>query len=233
MAWMAGRLQTGHWASLPSQTLLAQSTQKKLWPQGTSAWVTLASEHTRHLVAELSNESAGEVLLEGEGRVGAETEAALAGLAPPADAGVGESPSPSSLSLPLQMAPRSLPLLLELLEHDPELEKAPLLPVDEVMAGKKLIGLCTDGAPAMIGVRSGSAKKLKEKNPARVSTHCVIHRQALASKTLPQKLRQTLDSPISIVNYMECSALNSRLFTLLCEDLDSDHKVPLFHTEVR
>lgn len=27
--------------------------------------------------------------------------------------------------------------------------------------------------------------------------------------------------------------MNSRLFTLLCEDLDSDHKVLLFHTEVR
>ncbi|CAH1973590.1 unnamed protein product [Acanthoscelides obtectus] len=50
----------------------------------------------------------------------------------------------------------------------------------------------------MIGVRWGLAKKLKERNPA---THCVIHRQALASKTLPQIFL---------------------LFTLLCEDLDSD-----------
>ncbi|CAH2008014.1 unnamed protein product [Acanthoscelides obtectus] len=47
-----------------------------------------------------------------------------------------------------------------------------------------------------------------------VSKHCVIHRQALVSKTLPQKLCQTLDSAIRI-------------------DLDSDHKVLLFHTEVR
>ncbi|CAH1987799.1 unnamed protein product [Acanthoscelides obtectus] len=54
-----------------------------------------------------------------------------------------------------------------------------------------------------------------------VSKHCVIHRQALASKTLPQKLCQTLDSAIRI------------LFTLLCEDLVSDHKVLLFHTKVR
>nr|CAI5855964.1 unnamed protein product [Callosobruchus analis] len=41
-----------------------------------------------------------------------------------------------------------------------------------------------------------------------VSTNCVIHRQTLASKILLQKFR---------------------LFTLLCKDLDSDHKV-LFHT---
>ncbi|CAH1968357.1 unnamed protein product [Acanthoscelides obtectus] len=65
-----------------------------------------------------------------------------------------------------------------------------------------------------------------------VSTHCVIHRQALVSKTLSQKLRQTLDSAIKIVNYIKSSALNSRLFTLLCEDIDSDHKVLLFHIEV-
>nr|CAI5841165.1 unnamed protein product [Callosobruchus analis] len=41
-----------------------------------------------------------------------------------------------------------------------------------------------DGAPAMIGVRSGLAKYLKEKNPPIVSTHCVIHRQTLTPKTL-------------------------------------------------
>ncbi|CAH1970177.1 unnamed protein product [Acanthoscelides obtectus] len=83
------------------------------------------------------------------------------------------------------------------------------------MGEKKLIGLCTDGVPAMIGVQSGLAKKLKEKDYAMVSTHCVIHLQALASKTLPQKLRQTLYSAIRIVNYNKSSALNSRLFTLL------------------
>nr|CAI5867941.1 unnamed protein product [Callosobruchus analis] len=44
-----------------------------------------------------------------------------------------------------------------------------------------------------------------------VSTDCVIHRQALAFKNLPQKLRQNVDSAIKI-------------------DLDSDHKVLLLHT---
>nr|CAI5819605.1 unnamed protein product [Callosobruchus analis] len=32
---------------------------------------------------------------------------------------------------------------------------------------------------------------------------------------------------------IKSGALNSLLFTLLCEDLDSDHEVLLFHTEVR
>ncbi|CAH1999992.1 unnamed protein product [Acanthoscelides obtectus] len=84
-----------------------------------------------------------------------------------------------------------------------------------------------DGAPAMIGVRPALDKNLKEKSPTMVSAHCVSHRQALTTKTRPQKLRQTLESAIRIVNYIKSSALNSRLFTLLCEDLDSDHKVLL------
>nr|CAI5828622.1 unnamed protein product [Callosobruchus analis] len=38
---------------------------------------------------------------------------------------------------------------------------------------------------------------------------------------------------IKILNYIKSSALDSRFYALLCEDLDSDHKVLLFHTEVR
>ncbi|XP_067950224.1 protein FAM200C-like [Watersipora subatra] len=52
----------------------------------------------------------------------------------------------------------------------------------------KLIGVCTDGAPAMVGCRAGFAQLVKEKNPLVVSTHCFIHRQALAAKTLPKGL---------------------------------------------
>lgn len=137
MAWMAGREQTGHWASLPSHTRLAHSMQKKLWPHGTRACVTLASVHTRHLVVELSSESAGLVLLAGEGREGADTVGYDQMLDNAVDVSkLGESPRPSSRSLELQIAPRSRPPLLEeLLEQEPELEKAPLLPVDDVMAG--------------------------------------------------------------------------------------------------
>nr|CAI5824522.1 unnamed protein product [Callosobruchus analis] len=40
----------------------------------------------------------------------------------------------------------------------------------------KLFGFCTNGTPAMIGVQWGLAKQLKDRNPAMVSTHCVIHR---------------------------------------------------------
>lgn len=137
MAWMAGMEHTGHWASLPSQTLFAQSMQKKLCPQGTKACVTLLSVQTRHFVLEESRESAGLVLLVGDGLVGAGTVGYDHILDSAVDVSkLGESPKPSSLSVEPQIVPKSLPPVLEeLLEQEPELENAPLLPVDEVMVG--------------------------------------------------------------------------------------------------
>ncbi|KAF2883882.1 hypothetical protein ILUMI_22267 [Ignelater luminosus] len=37
---------------------------------------------------------------------------------------------------------------------------------------QKLIGFCTDGAPATLGL----AALIKKKNPYAITTHCVIHR---------------------------------------------------------
>ena len=49
------------------------------------------------------------------------------------------------------------------------------------MKWEKLVGVCTDGAPAMLGCRSGFITRVKQKNPDAVGTHCVIHRETLAS----------------------------------------------------
>lgn len=98
---------------------------------------------------------------------------------------------------------------------------------------EKLAGFCTDGAPAMLGSRSGLAALVKEKNSSTITMHCVIHRQALAAKTLPEDLSETLNLAIVMVNSVKRSALNTRVFKHLCAELDSDHKALLFHTEVR
>ncbi|CAH2226763.1 jg14191, partial [Pararge aegeria aegeria] len=97
----------------------------------------------------------------------------------------------------------------------------------------KLIGVCTDGAPAMLGSRSGFVQLVREKNPNVITIHCFIHRQALAAKTLSNELYDILKLCIKIVNYVKKSALNTRLFKALCEDLGTEHKTLLFHTEVR
>ena len=79
-----------------------------------------------------------------------------------------------------------------------------------------LCGICTDGAPAMIGSRSGFQALVKHRAPAAKGVHCIIHRQALASKTLPESLSYVLQQSINLVNYIKSSALNTRLFKKLC-----------------
>ena len=100
------------------------------------------------------------------------------------------------------------------------------------MKWERLVGVCTDGAPAMRGCRSGFIVKIKQKNPDVVGTHCVIHRGALASKNLPAAIKSTLAIIIRIVNFIKSSAVNSRLFAKLCKDMDSNHINLLFHTNV-
>ncbi|XP_072384403.1 protein FAM200A-like [Diabrotica undecimpunctata] len=74
---------------------------------------------------------------------------------------------------------------------------------------------------------------LKKKNPRITGSHCIIHRQALASQTLPEPHNATLNLAIKIVNHVKFSALNTRLFQALCQELNSDQETLLFHTDVR
>ncbi|XP_066952540.1 zinc finger BED domain-containing protein 5-like [Macrobrachium rosenbergii] len=56
------------------------------------------------------------------------------------------------------------------------------------LSWNNLVGITTDGAPAMLGSRSGFQAKVKPKAPNAVGVHCFIHREALASKSLPSGL---------------------------------------------
>ena len=98
---------------------------------------------------------------------------------------------------------------------------------------KNVCSVCTDGAPAMIGARSGFARRVKELAPGATSVHCMIHRQALASRTLPSDLQSALKIAIKTVNFVKKSALNTRLFSKLCKDMSADHTTLLYHTDVR
>lgn len=101
------------------------------------------------------------------------------------------------------------------------------------LSWENLIGVCTDGAPAMLGSRSGFTTLVKLKNPDVVATHCMIHREALASKTLPENLKSLLIEVIRVVNHIKGSALNTRLFHQLCDKVDATHLSLIFHTQVR
>lgn len=49
----------------------------------------------------------------------------------------------------------------------------------------------TNGAPEMFNSRLRLAKRIKQKNLLRLITNCCIHRQLLASRAWPEKLKHS------------------------------------------
>ena len=93
--------------------------------------------------------------------------------------------------------------------------------------------ICTDGAAAMVGKYSGVVSRMKNKNSGIVHIHCFLHRHALAIKRMPPDLNEVIDDVTKTANFIKARPLNSRIFSLLCEDMGSTHKALILHTAVR
>ncbi|KAI6653898.1 Zinc finger protein [Oopsacas minuta] len=98
---------------------------------------------------------------------------------------------------------------------------------------KNVSGCTTDAVLGMLGINSGFRAWVETVNPFSKHNHCMIHRYALASKILPSDLKLVLEDAVTMVNYIMSSALNTRVFRLLCQELDIDHQNLLFYTEFR
>ncbi|XP_042234821.1 protein FAM200B-like [Homarus americanus] len=85
----------------------------------------------------------------------------------------------------------------------------------------------------MLGSKSGLQKHVKEVAPNAKGVHCMIHRFALASKTLPDALCKILEAVVKCVNFVKAGDLNSRLFQSLCRGMNSDHETFFFYSKVR
>ena len=84
----------------------------------------------------------------------------------------------------------------------------------------------------MLGFQSGFIAKIKQKSLNAVGTHCVIHREALASKTLTSAMKDKIAIAIRVVNFIKARATNTRLLNHLCKGMDSVYETLLFHTSV-
>ena len=93
--------------------------------------------------------------------------------------------------------------------------------------------LCTDGAPAMLGNKFGFAFLVKREISHITVTHCMLHRHALAAKSLPEKLKNVLSTVVSAVNYIRGKALNHCLFKAFCNEAGAKHSLLLYPAEVR
>ncbi|XP_049322931.1 zinc finger BED domain-containing protein 5-like [Astyanax mexicanus] len=95
------------------------------------------------------------------------------------------------------------------------------------------VGFCSDGAQTMAGKRKGLQALVKRAAPDAQWTHCIIHREALASRQLSPELNEVLTAVVDVVNFIKTRPLKARLFSALCEEMGADHTAVLFHSEAR
>ncbi|KAF4022008.1 hypothetical protein G4228_013688 [Cervus hanglu yarkandensis] len=99
---------------------------------------------------------------------------------------------------------------------------------------KHCVGVCTDGAASMTGRCSGLRAKIQEVATNTVAfTHCFIHREHLAAEKLSPCLHEILLQSAQILSFIKSNALNSRMLTILCEEMGSEHVNLPLHAEVR
>ena len=81
----------------------------------------------------------------------------------------------------------------------------------EHLEWKNLAGCCTDEAPPMLSCNLGFQALVKLALTSK-SVHCMLHKQALASKTSPDSIQTILEQMIQISNFIKARALNSHVF---------------------
>ncbi|XP_057562900.1 protein FAM200B [Hippopotamus amphibius kiboko] len=97
---------------------------------------------------------------------------------------------------------------------------------------KNCKGITSDGTADITGKQSGVIKKLLEVTSARWN-HCFIHREALASREMPQNLTEVLKNAVKVVNFIKGSSLSSRLLETFCLEIGANYTHLLYHTKVR
>ena len=79
--------------------------------------------------------------------------------------------------------------------------------------------ICTDGAPAMIGIKLCFVTLVKNEYFHVISALCSLHRYTLASKTPPLHLIEVMDVMVKVINLIRSRAKSHRLFPLLAKEM--------------
>ena len=103
----------------------------------------------------------------------------------------------------------------------------------EGMNWENCVSLCTDCAPAMLGARHGFTARVRQINPSVQVIHCLLHRENLVGQHLSLDLSAVMKEVVDVVNFIQASAVNTRLFEQLFVDLGSQFQHLLFYSNVR
>lgn len=100
----------------------------------------------------------------------------------------------------------------------------------------KLVGLATDGAPAMCGEKSGLVGRMRLKMQENcsgelIAYHCIIHQESLCGKVL--NMEHVMSTVTQTVNFIRAIGLNHHQFQSFLQEIDSEFGDMPHHTEVR
>ncbi|KAK0135368.1 General transcription factor II-I repeat domain-containing protein 2B [Merluccius polli] len=99
-----------------------------------------------------------------------------------------------------------------------------------------MVGVTTDGAPAMVGSRAGAVSLLSEKvvnngGEKLVRYHCIIHQEALAAQML--KMKHVMDIVVKTVNFLKSRGLIHCQFKAFLAQSEADFGNVIYFTAVR
>ena len=78
----------------------------------------------------------------------------------------------------------------------------------------------------MTGCREGFVARVRATFPETAASHCVIHREALAVKQVPNQLKDVLDRVLKVVKFIKSRPLQARIFEIVCDEMGSYCCIP-------
>ena len=99
-----------------------------------------------------------------------------------------------------------------------------------------MVGVTTDGAPAMVGRKAGAVSLLSEKvansgGEKLIKYHCIIHQEALAAQSL--EMKHVMEIDVKTVNFLKSRGLNHRQFKTFLEQSEADFGDVIYFSAVR
>lgn len=97
----------------------------------------------------------------------------------------------------------------------------------------KLISVCTDGTPCMVGKNKGFVAPVHEheKKPI-LSFYCILHQEPLCAQMSIEQLGQVMSLVIQVVNFIIARVLNDRQFKALLDEVGNNYPGLLLHSNV-
>ncbi|CAG5038913.1 unnamed protein product [Parnassius apollo] len=88
----------------------------------------------------------------------------------------------------------------------------------------KLISVCTDGCPSMLGANNGLIALMKREwnLPNLLPIHCLLHQETLACRISNNKLNDVMNTVINLINYIRARELKHQKFNDLLEELQAN-----------